>query len=102
MINLKVVEFDWDDGNREHCQKHGVSLAEIEEAFRHGELIVAPDVKHSVAEDRLLAIGKTLKGRRLFVVFMFRNRQGRRLIRPVMARYMHAKEIKKYEEKESP
>ena len=101
MINLKVVEFDWDDGNREHCRKHGLSLTEIEEVFRSSELLVAPDLGHSDEEDRLLAIGKTLQGRRVFIVFMFRTRHGKRFIRPIMARYMHAKEIKKYEEKES-
>ena len=25
--------FDWDDGNREKCQRHGVSIAEIEHAL---------------------------------------------------------------------
>jgi uncharacterized DUF497 family protein len=26
--------FDWDDGNRTHCRKHGVSIAEIEALLR--------------------------------------------------------------------
>ena len=25
--------FDWDDGNRDKCQKHGVSIGEIERLF---------------------------------------------------------------------
>ena len=29
------ANFDWDDGNREKCQKHGVSVTEIE-AFLSG------------------------------------------------------------------
>ena len=28
-----VAGFDWDHGNREKCQKHGVSVADIEFAF---------------------------------------------------------------------
>ncbi len=28
-----VSGFDWDDGNIEKCQKHGVSLEEIEALF---------------------------------------------------------------------
>ena len=35
--------FDWDSGNRAHCQKHGVSIAEIEALFR-GTPQVAPDL----------------------------------------------------------
>jgi uncharacterized DUF497 family protein len=25
-----LAGFDWDDGNREKCQKHGVALEEVE------------------------------------------------------------------------
>jgi uncharacterized protein len=58
---------------------------------------VAPDLKHAHLEDRLIAAGRTAKGRPLFVAFTIRERFGRRMIRPVSARYMHAKEIKTYE-----
>ena len=37
---MQVAGFDWDDGNREKCRKHGVSLAEIEALF-HGVVRVA-------------------------------------------------------------
>jgi len=30
-MGIGVAGFDWDEGNREKCRKHGVSLAEIEE-----------------------------------------------------------------------
>ena len=36
----------------------------------------------------------------MFVAFTIRERGGRRLVRPVSARYMHRKEIEGYEEKE--
>jgi uncharacterized DUF497 family protein len=95
-MDLRVGGFDWDDGNRSKCQQHGVSIAEIETLFVHGPR-VAPDPKHSADEDRLIAVGKTVKGRPLFVAFTMRTKEGRALIRPVTARYMHAKEIAAYE-----
>ncbi|MGA2370133.1 MAG: BrnT family toxin [Candidatus Korobacteraceae bacterium] len=62
MITLRVEGFDWDDGNRAKCQKHGVSVAEIESLFR-GDLRIAPDPKHSHDEDRMMAVGRTGGGR---------------------------------------
>ena len=89
--------FDWDGGNRAKCQKHGVSIAEIEALFINAPRI-APDPKHSDDdEDRMIAIGRSSAGRPVFVAFTIRTKNRRRLIRPVMARYMHAKEIAAYE-----
>jgi hypothetical protein len=95
-MNLQAGGFDWDDGNRSKCQQHGVSITEIETLFVHGPR-VAPDPKHSADEDRLIAVGKTNAGRPLFVAFTMRTKDGHRLIRPVSARYMHAKESVAYE-----
>jgi hypothetical protein len=49
------------------------------------------------AEDRLVAVGRSESGRRIFVVFTLRERDGRRSIRPITARYMHAREIRRYD-----
>jgi hypothetical protein len=87
--------FDWDDGNREKCSKHGVTIAEIE-VLLSGVPLVAPDVRHSDGEVRLIAVSKNASGRPMFVAFTIRTRQGRRLLRPISARYMHAKEIRTY------
>ena len=92
--------FEWDDGNLEHCRKHGVSRSEIEGLFA-SPVIVLPDTGHSEAETRHRAIGRTRNGRAVFVVFTIRERDGRRYIRPVSARYMHKAEIEGYE-KENP
>ena len=100
MVDLRVAGFDWDDGNRAKCQKHGVSITQIETLFAHSPRI-APDPKHSADEDRLIAVGRTSTGRPVFVAFTIRKKNERRLIRPVTARYMHAKEVAAYE-KESP
>lgn len=92
--------FDWDDGNRAKCQKHGVSIAQIEALFAHNPRI-APDPKHSADEDRLIAVGRTSAGLAVFVAFTIRTKNKRRVIRPVTARYMHAKEIAAYEKESS-
>src|SRR6266851_5154257 len=97
---LRVSGFDWDEGNRAKYQKHGLSIAKIE-ALSPTVPRIAPDPKHSVDEDRLIAVGRTSTGRPVFVAFTIRTKNGPRLIRPVTARYMHAKEIAAYE-KESP
>ena len=45
----------------------------------------------------MIAVGRTTTGRPVFVAFTLRTKNRRRLIRPVTARYMHAKEIAAYE-----
>jgi hypothetical protein len=92
--------FDWDDGNRGKCLKHGVSVAEVEALFTR-PLAIRPDARHSGAEQRLLAIGKGKAGRGIFLVFTLRVRDGKTFVRPISARYMHKKEIEHYE-KENP
>lgn len=67
-----------------------------EALFTNGPRI-APDLKHSAEEDRLIAVGRTGEGRPVFVAFTIRSKNKRRFIRPVTARYMHAKEIAAYE-----
>jgi hypothetical protein len=49
-----VIGFDWDRGNREKCQKHGVPTAVIESLF-HSPLGVFPDPAHSDREERFKA-----------------------------------------------
>jgi uncharacterized DUF497 family protein len=94
---MKFAGFDWDAGNIEKCQKHGVSIEEIEWVLRHPFAYIK-DVLHSDVEDRLNAIGSTLEGRSLFVVFTVRVRNGLNYVRPISARYMHRKEMIYYEE----
>lgn len=90
---MKIAGFDWDDGNWPKCGKHGVSREDVERLFLDGEAVVAPDLKHSTpTESRHIAAGR-VDGRALFVAFAFRGN----LIRPISARYMHAKESSNYE-----
>jgi len=93
---MKFDAFDWDRGNSAKCEKHGVDRDDIEALFA-GEPFVGPDVQHSDAERRFRAVGKTLNGRHLFVVFTMRHRGQYLLLRPISARYMHRKEVEAYE-----
>lgn len=95
---MQVTGFDWDHGNLFKSEtKHGLTRAVIE-AFFQGKVRIAPDVKHSSSEDRFLAIGRANDGRPIVVAFTFREKHGAKLIRPISARYMHLKEMKKYEQ----
>ena len=88
--------FDWDDGNREKCTSHGLSLADVEHVLSHAETLIVPDEKHSRAEQRFAAIGRTASGRYAFVVFTPRREITATVLRPINGRYMHRKEIEKY------
>jgi uncharacterized protein len=89
----QVTGFDWDEGNRSKCQKHGVSIAEIEAALENENLVIAPDIAHSKSEQRFRAVGTARNGR-----MIFRKREATTLVRVISARFMHKKEIEEYEE----
>lgn len=36
-MGIAADGFDWDAGNRDKCQKHGVSIPEIEHVISHAE-----------------------------------------------------------------
>jgi uncharacterized protein len=86
--------FDWDEGNLEkNRETHGIAFWECEEAFLNRPLVVQPDDQHSVRERRYYALGQTETGRPLFIAFTIRKK----LIRPISARDMTAKERRVYE-----
>jgi uncharacterized DUF497 family protein len=87
--------FDWDDGNWPKCGKHGLAKMDIELILtRRSDVTFDP----STDEVRFRAVGAAGDGRMAFVVFTIRERDGRKLIRPISARYMHAREKKRYVE----
>jgi len=91
-------EFEWDRGNiNKNLDKHGVTDQECEEVFFDTELLAYYDRGHSVKEDRYYALGKTLAGRGLFVVFTIRENK----IRVISARDMSKKERKVYEKEKN-
>jgi predicted DNA binding CopG/RHH family protein/uncharacterized DUF497 family protein len=67
--------FDWDAGNREKCQNHGLTITEIEHVLIHAETLIRPDEKTRTSEERLLAIGRTSEQRYSFIAFTVRAAQ---------------------------
>lgn len=58
---MRIAGIEWDAGNVTKCQKHGVSIGEIE-ALLLGNPAFAPDLKHSQTEKRYVAVGTTTQG----------------------------------------
>ena len=97
MIDLaKAIGFEWDEGNSRKNEQHGVLMAEAEQVFFNSPLLVLPDPRHSEAELRFHALGKTNEGRRLH--FTFTLRDAGQFIRVISARDMHRKERVIYEQ----
>jgi uncharacterized DUF497 family protein len=88
--------FNWDKGNREKCQQHGVSIHEIESVFSR-PVVILPDKENLAGEQRFRAIGSTAEKRKAFIVFTLRHQGNSVLLRPISARYMHKREIDNYE-----
>jgi uncharacterized DUF497 family protein len=97
---MQFSSFQWDAGNWPKCGAHGLTKQEIEAVFHAGPGI-APDLKHSASEIRQIAVGRASNGRPVFIAFVLRRIDGMILVRPVSARYMHAKEAKRYETQSS-
>jgi uncharacterized protein len=87
--------FEWDDWNvQKNRIKHSVEPNETEEVFIDDNKVTFEDTRHSDKERRLILIGKTRKGRLLYVAFTIREGK----IRVVSARDINRKEVKLYEE----
>lgn len=93
LLDQEVVEFDWDEGNKGKNREHGVEDSESEEPFFDGHKVILEDPLHSLGEERFLLIGKTKKGRLLYVVFTKRKKR----IRIISARALNRKEKHLYE-----
>jgi uncharacterized DUF497 family protein len=92
----RVIGFAWDEGNARKNDRHHVSTAEAEQVFFNFPLLMLSDLKHSEAEPRFHALGKTHERRRLHLTFTLRNAE--QLIRVISARDMHRKERVIYEQ----
>ena len=94
---LALVEgFEWDAGNaHKSVDKHGISRDEAEEAFANEPLLLADDPRHSIAEPRFHALGRTNQGLALQIAFTLRS--GGRTIRIISVRRMNRKERTFYE-----
>ncbi len=93
----RVTGFEWDEGNsRKSVDKHGVSQSEAEQIFLDPRLLVLVDDRHSGAEKRFAAYGRTVERRRLHVNFMLRSEDT--LIRVISARAMSRREKARYDQ----
>lgn len=89
-----VFLFEWDKGNIGKNKKHLVEDNEAEEVFFDKNKVTFSDVIHSTDnEERLRIIGKTKRGRMLFIVFTKREIK----VRIISARDVNKKEVYLYE-----
>lgn len=86
-----VEEYDWDEHNEEHVQKHGLEPWEVEDALCDpARLAVA--AYNTQSEKRWAIVASTEDGSLLFAVFTKR----RSAIRVVMARPASPREARRY------
>lgn len=90
-----AVEFEWDKGNIGKNLRHNVEDKEAEEVFLDNRRFIFKDRLHSKNEERFRIIGRTKKGRLLFIVFTKRDRK----VRLISARDINKKEVYLYEKK---
>jgi hypothetical protein len=89
----ECVGFDWDESNiAKNWERHRVTPEEAEDVFFQEPLVVQSDTRHSSREKRYRAIGRTSRGRLLFVAFTVR----RKLIRVISVRDMNRREAEEY------
>ncbi|MBA3043352.1 MAG: BrnT family toxin [Rhizobiaceae bacterium] len=93
----RIVGFEWDEGNaRKNAEKHDVSQSDAEQVFFNEPLLIMPDLRHSLSEQRIHALGRTDIGRLLHITFTLRTNETR--IRVISARDMSRKERSYYEQ----
>lgn len=93
-VDKSVLEFQWDEGNIGKNKKHKVEDKEAEEVFLDENKKTFKDKLHSGGEERFRVVGKTKKGRSLFVAFTIRKGK----IRIISVRNINKKEVYLYEE----
>ena len=86
------MQFDWDQANLDHIERHGVTRAEGEEAMA-GQLLYGPPYLRGV-EQRASVHGRTRAGRILKVAFTMRGER----LRVVTAHTAKKRERKVYEQ----
>ncbi len=93
-VLARCTGFEWDAGNAgKNWALHRVTGTECEQVFFNRPVLVAADARHSAAEARFAALGRTTAGRFLAVVFTVRGT----LLRVISARDMSRRERRVYE-----
>jgi uncharacterized protein len=89
----ECIGFDWDESlTVKNWERHKVTPEEAEDVFFHEPLVVRGDLGHSAREKRYRALGRTSRGRLLFVAYTVR----RKLIRVISVRDMNQRETEEY------
>lgn len=90
----RPFEFLWDPGNKDkNLIQHKVTNEECEETFFDLNKRILKDDLHSYTEKRYILLGKSKKGRLLFIVFTMRGKK----IRIISARDLNKRETYLYE-----
>ena len=88
-----IAGFDWDAGNRVKCQKHGVSITDIERCSG----VPLPSFPIPLIPGRK-SVTRPSAHPKNDATYSWSSRYGdATLVRPISARYMHRKEVKHYE-----
>lgn len=96
-MRIEIVGFDWDHGNIDKIESHGLTRSIVEEFF-FNDPYFSKDERHSANETRFIAFGKH-QTHYLFVAFTLRAVVGKLRIRPISARRANKKEIGVFDEK---
>jgi uncharacterized DUF497 family protein len=75
MAILEFDEFDWDDQNAGHLERHQVTTAEAEEAILNRPVSLGSQLRNG--EKRIAMVGQTDTGRVLVVVATMRDKKVR-------------------------
>ena len=67
--------FEWDDANRNHIAKHGVTTEEAEQVIRNEPIELG--IETVTGEERIAHIGETDEGRILVVITTWREERVR-------------------------
>lgn len=97
IVIKKPVHFEWNHGNSDKNLKHKVTNEEAEQVFTDTKRFIFKDKIHSDNEERYRIVGKTKRGRLLFIVFTIRDSK----VRIISARDINKKEVYLYEKKAS-
>lgn len=65
------IEFEWDEHNKRHLSRHGISRRDAEDVLSGDHILAEYQVEGS--EERWTALGATRSGRILVIVFALRG-----------------------------
>ena len=92
---MEELRFEWDPRKAsENAKKHGVTFEEAASTFSDEHGLVIPDPDHSVAEERFILLGLSMKLRVVVVCHCLRERAG--TIRIISARKATKSERQEY------